>query len=333
MYFISPRNRELYSLKQLLLHCRGPTCYEDLQIVDDTLHVTFSAAAQALGLIQNEQYLRETLQEAVSISMPRQLRYLFAHICIYCLPTNEHIQQLYVEFLPDMCEDFTHRRYSEEDANTLTLNHINNILGRLGYTNADFGLDMPPQILPEGIQDRLDLDCVDYVPDIDAENIQLAANIGRLNEAQRAIFNRVIETISNEDPDASKLIFIDGPGGSGKTFLYNVIISHCIVNRLAYIPVAFTGIAASLLTNGRTLHSQFYLPLQMDESSVSNIQSGTAVACKLIAATIIIWDEISLCSRHMMDAVNLNPASVLGVICAPSDFSTTITHTKNGRMI
>uniref|UniRef100_A0A8C5M9U6 ATP-dependent DNA helicase n=1 Tax=Leptobrachium leishanense TaxID=445787 RepID=A0A8C5M9U6_9ANUR len=50
--------------------------------------------------------------------------------------------------------------------------------------------------------------------------------------------------------------FIDGPGGSGKTYLYQTLLHSFRGNKQIALAVASTGIAANLLEGGRTYHSQ-----------------------------------------------------------------------------
>lgn len=48
------------------------------------------------------------------------------------------------------------------------------------------------------------------------------------------------------------LIFIDAPGGTGKTFLINLILSKFRNDDDVIISVASTDITATLMPNGRT---------------------------------------------------------------------------------
>ncbi len=66
--------------------------------------------------------------------------------------------------------------------------------------------------------------------------------------------------------------FLDGPGDSGKTFLYNTLISVLRGENKIVIPVVSTGIAATLLAGGKTYHSQFKLPIQLNKNSTSNMR-------------------------------------------------------------
>jgi hypothetical protein len=81
----------------------------------------------------------------------------------------------------------------------------------------------------------------------------------QLNEEQILAF-RAIERSVIDEVEASKVFFIDGPGGSEKTFLYTALTYFCKANNMGVISVASTSIAATLLLDGRTYHSQFKVP-------------------------------------------------------------------------
>ena len=90
--------------------------------------------------------------------------------------------------------------------------------------------------------------------------------------------------------DSNKLIYIDGPGGSGKSYLHNILIKVLNNSKIKVLPIAWTGIAATLLTDGETVHTAFKLPLNLNETSTCSISINSSYA-KLIKETeIIIWD-------------------------------------------
>jgi len=73
-----------------------------------------------------------------------------------------------------------------------------------------------------------------------------------------------------ENPDYQpQIYFVDAPGGTGKTFLMNAILSYVRSLSLIAVPTGYSGIAAGLLTGGRTCHSIFSLP-------VNNTGDGTS---------------------------------------------------------
>ncbi|CAF1944441.1 unnamed protein product, partial [Brassica napus] len=69
-----------------------------------------------------------------------------------------------------------------------------------------------------------------------------------------------------------------GNRGTGKTFLYQTIISRLRSMKQIVLPVASSGISALLLPNGRTAHSRFNIPLKLDEDKLCNIKPGTMLA-------------------------------------------------------
>lgn len=60
-----------------------------------------------------------------------------------------------------------------------------------------------------------------------------------------------------------RLFFLDAPGGTGKTFLANLILAKIRQSGKIAIAVASSGIAATLLNEGKTAHSTFKLPLSV----------------------------------------------------------------------
>ena len=71
------------------------------------------------------------------------------------------------------------------------------------------------------------------------------------------------------------MFFLDGPAGSGKTFLYNTIILYLQLNKYSVLAHATTGIASDLLIEGMTMHSRFQLPLTLDKDSVINMKKSS----------------------------------------------------------
>ena len=72
--------------------------------------------------------------------------------------------------------------------------------------------------------------------------------------------------------------FISGHGGTGKTFLWNTVVTYLRAQRRIVLTVASSGVASLLLPNGRTAHSRFRIPIDIDELSVCDIKRGTKLA-------------------------------------------------------
>ncbi|CAN1800456.1 ATP-dependent DNA helicase PIF1 [Linum perenne] len=93
------------------------------------------------------------------------------------------------------------------------------------------------------------------------------------------------------DSSSGGLFFLYGHGGTGKTYLYNAIISTIRSRGGRAIVVASSGIAAMLLPNATTAHSQFKIPIEVHHTSTCSIKRGTELADQICRADIIVWDE------------------------------------------
>ncbi|CAN1797451.1 ATP-dependent DNA helicase PIF1 [Linum perenne] len=101
-----------------------------------------------------------------------------------------------------------------------------------------------------------------------------------------------------------KFFFVHGHGGTGKTFLYNCIISKVRSTGGIALVVASSGIAATLLPDGVTAHSRFKIPLEIDNLSTCTIKKGSDVAELLKSATLIVWDEAPMIHKLSFEAVD-----------------------------
>lgn len=68
--------------------------------------------------------------------------------------------------------------------------------------------------------------------------------------------------------------------------------------------LATTGIAATLLFGGNTVHSGMKLPLNINETSTCNITSRMKLFDELKNVKLIIIDEISMLSKHALHAID-----------------------------
>ncbi|GBM66962.1 hypothetical protein AVEN_110991-1, partial [Araneus ventricosus] len=100
----------------------------------------------------------------------------------------------------------------------------------------------------------------------------------QLNSEQRNVVEILLSAVYNNAADTPKCYFLDGPAGTGKTFVYSTLL-HTIRGRGDdVIPVASTGIAATLLIRGRTAHSVFKIPIDLNATSTCNLKPNTKEA-------------------------------------------------------
>lgn len=101
-------------------------------------------------------------------------------------------------------------------------------------------------------------------------------------------------------------LFLDAPGGTGKTFLANLILAKVRQSGKIALAVASSGIAATLLSDGKTAHSTFKLPLtiSLEQQCVCAIRKNGPFGKLLQDVSLIIWDECTMIHRAHIEAVN-----------------------------
>lgn len=98
-----------------------------------------------------------------------------------------------------------------------------------------------------------------------------------LNETQKEIADKIIHSVLIPNTDDIELndgecLFINGVCGSGKTFLYKTIWYILNGHGKKICTMAFTGIAATILPNGKTVHKIFKLPVPLNKESTADIK-------------------------------------------------------------
>jgi len=124
----------------------------------------------------------------------------------------------------------------------------------------------------------------------------------QLNDCQCQIYNFVLSQLLRDSTKGQ--FFIHGPAGTGKTFLYKCICHYYRSQGKIVLCIASSKIAALLLPSGRTAHSCFSIPLEINEQSVYHIGKNTQLADLLHQTSLIIWDEVPMQHRYCFEAVN-----------------------------
>uniref|UniRef100_A0A915MNQ0 ATP-dependent DNA helicase n=1 Tax=Meloidogyne javanica TaxID=6303 RepID=A0A915MNQ0_MELJA len=116
-------------------------------------------------------------------------------------------------------------------------------LADYGMTNQQFGLDSPSPGMRQDVDEALDNFFFGNKDEDDpASGKKPTIN---LNDDQENVWTIVQNAINGT---SSNTIFVTGDGGTGKTYLFNAIISRLRDMRIRVIASAYTGCAASLLT-------------------------------------------------------------------------------------
>ena len=86
----------------------------------------------------------------------------------------------------------------------------------------------------------------------------------KLNLKQEVVFTIIMEMINSGRNDA---FFIDELGGIGKIFFYRTLLAQVRSRRLIALATITSGVAAVILLGGRITHSQFVLPLNLNDTN------------------------------------------------------------------
>ncbi|KAG5876810.1 hypothetical protein JTB14_014140 [Gonioctena quinquepunctata] len=173
---------------------------------------------------------------------------------------------------PGTIADFRHAGMNRREDTIALLDHIKDIVLRCrpGVTSSDLGIEYDPL----GIDDAQ--------MSSDKENAHINENNFEKNHVPPLSIWYGTEQISE-----------NGPGDTGKTYLYNTLITTVLndILQLKTVAVAWTGIAAILLRGGTTVHRAFKLLLTLYEDTTCGLTMQST-------QTKNIRDKVATLVRH-----------------------------------
>ena len=186
-----------------------------------------------------------------------------------------------------------------------------------GGALAEFGLPTPPAAPFEGrANGSLEAQELNRY-DVEKQQLFVHTNVPMLNLQQRSIYDAVMHAVQNSAAAANlghNLFFVDGLGGTGKTFLYNTLLASVRCTQHIALSVASSGIAAVLLDGGRTAHSRFRIPVDgLSSTSTCSISGNSDMANLIRACSLIVWDEAPMTHRHAYEAVDRTFRFIMGL--------------------
>jgi hypothetical protein len=125
--------------------------------------------------------------------------------------------------------------------------------------------------------------------------------IETLNVEQRAGFDLIMNHVEKK---VGHVFFVDGPGGTGKTYLYKALIAKVRSMNLIAIATASSGIAASIMPGGCTAHSRFKIPIKLDNNTMCSFTKQSGTTELLRRAALIIWDEVGMTKRQAVETLD-----------------------------
>src|SRR6266446_6364904 len=311
MYYAHPSSGERFYLHLLLTSVKGAKSFEDLRSFQDTQYPSFREACIARGLLEDDNEWDQCLQEASHMQTGRQLRHLFVTILKDCNPTDP--SRLWNTFWHHICDDLRHQLRvhvfqnrdmdpSDAQIQDYGLYLIDQLLAHSGKRLANWP-DMPQVVdnWDAHIEDQNPLIAEQRGYGLEEQAGLAAQSIATLNPDQHSAFDRITSAITNS---TGETFFLHGPGGTGKTYLYNTLCYHLRSQNKIVLCVASSGIAALLLKGGRTAHSRFKIPVPCNEATFCTIPKTSHLARLISQTDLVIWDEAPMQHRHIIETVD-----------------------------
>jgi ATP-dependent DNA helicase PIF1 len=205
-----------------------------------------------------------------------------------------------------MSEDYRRDQSNQAAVEQMVLRDIRDLVHSMGKDISIYGL---PDLDPVD-DDCSNGDCREIQEELsvtfDKEDINMFTT---LNKEQRAGFDDILSHVVNK---RSQIFFVDGPGGTGKTYLYKALLAKVRSMGQIAIATATSGIAASIMPGGRTAHSRFKIPIKLMDSSTCNFTKQCGTAKLLRRASLIIWDEVAMTKRQTVEVLDRTLQDIMG---------------------
>lgn len=267
---------------------------------------TFRSAAHALGLILNDEHYDASMREAATWKTGHGLRHSFALILKHSPPADpQTLWHNHCESLSDDCKHAIRQerpdlQINDELVQSLGLYQLGLCLEEMGSSLAQAGLPGAQVdllvLLGNLYNEQVD---VNSSPEHSAEIVAEAEP--KMNAEQQQVYNDVTERLQAEE---SGMLYLDGPGGTGKTFLLNACLHYCNTMNVTAQAVASSGVAALLLFRGQTAHTAFKVPLKTTDESRCGFGLGEKLGEDLKKLRFLVWDEVAMQSNTVLLCVD-----------------------------
>lgn len=243
IYTVNPRNRECYYLRLLLNKIKGPKSFLDLKTVDNIVYSNYQETCLKLGLIGDDKEWEYALEEAIMCDSPYKIRNLFAVLLTFCEVSNP--ENLWKNFWKSMSEYIEYNLTRSEKSSELMkddyihnviYSEVNKILFKISGNKLDYYFIKPPT-------NYIEYECLSFFNEENSYNLNeetefVINNSKTLNEEQRKIHTQICNKFSQNE---TGIIFIDAPGGTGKTYLLNLILAKVRSEKKIALAVASSG--------------------------------------------------------------------------------------------
>ena len=322
--YCNPSAGERFYLRLLLTVIPGPKSYEFLRTVNGIIHNTFREACVALHLTQDDKEWIKCFDEAKEFSSGSALRAMFTSAILFGELSSP--LTIWNKFKTFFCDDLDHRLHKNGLESRMTQYHSNSTFYE-DSQSLDYGLFL----IDTRLKDQGQSSSLHSIPDPIFQWSLLLAEVSEISsnafvqaeknydcQAEHNLFTQKYHMLNTDQKEAFDTItgaldaegatnthfFLQGPAGTGKTFLYNTLCHFIRGQGKIVLCVASSGIAALLLPGGRTSHSRFKIPLEIDSNSRCSVKSNSDLANLIRQTSLIIWDEVPMQHRFCFEAVD-----------------------------
>ncbi|XP_076056345.1 ATP-dependent DNA helicase Pif1-like [Oratosquilla oratoria] len=107
--------------------------------------------------------------------------------------------------------------------------------------------------------------------------------------------------------------FLNAPGGTGKSFVLNLLLDTVRANSEIALGVASSGIAATVLHGGRTAQNMFRIPImEHNEVKPCSIKLNSELARLIRMTSLIVWDEVVMANKNTITALDYTAKDITG---------------------
>jgi len=188
---------------------------------------------------------------------------------------------------------------------------------------------------PEENVTELQRALLEYDPHQQRELLQKLNSETPNTDQQQNVFSQIMNSIQNRE---TKLYFIQGKGGSGKTTLAKKILAASRSEDILCVGCASTGLAATNYENFDTAHGLFKYPVTEEEDNDdeqdqfrSKLYENPERMELLQQARLIVWDEFPSNNKSIFENVfHIMNEFVNKVVICMGDFRQIAPVIKNG---
>ncbi|GKD72870.1 putative DNA helicase Pif1-like protein, partial [Tanacetum coccineum] len=342
IHYVPPSIGEAYYLRVLLHKQKGPEDWDKIKEVNDIVHPTYRDACYAMGLLDDDREYIDAIEEANSWACGEYVRKVFERLLTS--NTVSRPDHVWNETWRLMCDDieyeqrellnypgnyvsntyftlntcrilirffaiFLELELRDTHLKNLCLQSIDSILRTNGSSLDSFpGMPLPDMEFIRNHTNVLIHDELCYNKDeLVTEHETLFSN---LTSEQKNVYTKVMTAVEKK---VRGVFFLYGYGGTGKTYVWRTLSAALRSKGEIVLNVASSGIASLLLSGGRTAHSRFAIPINVNEESFCSIKPGSDLAALLEKTSLIIWDEAPMMHKHCFESLDRTLRDILGM--------------------